>query len=166
MIRKVLRTGDPRLLRTAAPVDQFDTVQLHKLVQDLHDTLRAHKGLGLAAPQIGVGLRVLVFRDPDAAAANRNVVLVNPTICPVGETTSVAAESCLSVPGRWGDVRRYEHVRVTAFDVTGQPVEREFQGMAARILQHEYDHLDGVLYPQRMANGLGSSYVPQAVAHR
>jgi peptide deformylase len=166
MIRKVLRDGDPRLARVADPVAQFDTAQLHKLVQDLQDTLRAHKGLGLAAPQLGVGLRVLVFRDPDASAAHRDVVLVNPVITPVGETTCLAVEACLSVPGRWGDVRRYERVQVVARDAAGRAVEREFHGMAARILQHEIDHLEGVLFPQRMASGLSNPSVVPAAAPR
>ncbi len=151
MIRKVLRVGDVRLTRIALPVQQFGTPALNKLVLDLFDTLRALKGLGLAAPQIGVGQRVIVVRDTAAPADQRHLALVNPVLTPLTDETTLAAESCLSVPGRWGDVRRCARVRYVATDAEGRLLTRDVDGLLARVLQHEVDHLEGVLFPQRMA---------------
>ncbi len=147
--------GDPRLLEVSSPVEQFDTPALHGLVEDLIDTMKAENGAGLAAPQIGVGLRVVVFgidsnpRYPDAEAVPRTV-LINPEIIPLSETREDGWEGCLSVPGLRGVVPRYPHIRYSGFDTRGNKIEREVEGFHARVVQHECDHLDGILYPQRM----------------
>ena len=149
--------GDPRLLEVAAPVADFDTPELHALVQDLMDTMKAEEGAGLAAPQIGVGLRVVVFgfdknaRYPDAEAVPQTV-LVNPSIEVLDEAREEDWEGCLSVPGLRGVVSRYTAIRYSGKDPRGNPVEREARHFHARVVQHECDHLDGILYPQRMTD--------------
>jgi peptide deformylase len=156
-VRHVLRMGDPRLLAIAEPVAAFDTPQLHALVGDLMDTMQAEDGAGLAAPQIGVGLRVVVFgfeinsRYPDADAVPETV-LVNPLIEPLADGKDDDWEGCLSVPGLRGVVPRYSHIRYSGFDHQGNAIEREARGFHARVVQHECDHLDGILYPQRMTD--------------
>ena len=156
-VRKVLCMGDPRLLAVAEPVTAFDTPELHALVRDLMDTMQAEDGAGLAAPQIGVGLRVVVFgfdsnpRYPDAEAVPETV-LVNPIIEPLSEEKVDDWEGCLSVPGLRGVVARYSHIRYAGFDHEGGPIEREARDFHARVVQHECDHLDGILYPQRMTD--------------
>jgi len=156
-VRQVLHMGDPRLLAVAEPVAQFDTPQLHALVRDLMDTMAAEDGAGLAAPQIGVGLRVVVFgfdsnpRYPDVDAVPETV-LVNPVIEPLSPERDNDWEGCLSVPGLRGVVPRYTHIRYTGFDPEGRRIEREARGFHARVVQHECDHLDGILYPQRMTD--------------
>jgi len=156
-IKAVLRMGDPRLLEIAAAVTHFDTPELHQLVQDLMDTMRAEDGAGLAAPQIGVGLRVVVFgfdkneRYPDAEPVPQTV-LINPLIEVLVEEREDGWEGCLSVPGLRGVVPRYTHIRYTGYDPLGKPVEREARHFHARVVQHECDHLDGILYPQRMSD--------------
>ena len=156
-VRQVLYMGDPRLLAKAEPVVAFDTPQLHALVQDLMDTMQAEDGAGLAAPQIGVGLRVVVFgfdsspRYPDADAVPETV-LVNPRIRPLSDEKDDDWEGCLSVPGLRGVVPRYSHIRYSGFDHRGHAIEREAHGFHARVVQHECDHLDGILYPQRMTD--------------
>lgn len=155
MIREILRMGDPRLLRVAEPVARFNTPELHQLLTDMFETMRAADGAGLAAPQIGVGLRVVVFgfeynaRYPEAAAVPETI-LINPVIEALGNEMTDGWEGCLSVPGLRGLVPRYERVRYRGFDERGIPLEREVDGFHARVVQHECDHLDGILYPMRV----------------
>jgi peptide deformylase len=154
-VRTVLRMGDPRLLEQAAPVEQFDTPELHALIADMQDTMDALNGAGLAAPQIGVGLQVVIFgmpanpRYPDEESVP-DTVLINPTLTPIGEEMEEAWEGCLSVPGMRGVVARHAHLRYTGFDQFGRAVDRTVSGFHARVVQHECDHLIGVLYPMRI----------------
>lgn len=154
-IRTILRMGDPRLLQPAQPVTAFDTPELHALVADLFDTMHAAGGVGLAAPQIGVGLQVVVFgfeaseRYPQASPVPVTV-LVNPVLTPLGDEEEAGWEGCLSVPGLRGWVPRFARLRYEGRDAAGQPVRREVEGFHARVVQHECDHLLGVLYPQRL----------------
>lgn len=154
-IRPILKMGDPRLLRIARPVEHFDTPALHALVADLFDTMEDAQGAGLAAPQIGVDLAVVIFgfghnaRYPDAPPVPMTV-LVNPRIEPLSDEEEEGWEGCLSVPGLRGIVPRWRHIRYTGFDPRGQGIEREVQGFHARVVQHECDHLQGRLYPMRM----------------
>lgn len=154
-VREILKMGDPRLLRHAQPVTAFDTPELHALVQDLTDTMHAANGAGLAAPQIGVDLQVVLFgfdrnvRYPDAPAVPRTV-LVNPVITPLDEALEEGWEGCLSVPGLRGVVPRWARIRYHGFDAQGRPIEREAEGFHARVVQHECDHLIGTLYPTRV----------------
>ena len=154
-VREILRMGDARLLRCAQPVTAFDTPELHALVADLFDTMIHANGAGLAAPQIGVDLQVVIFgfdrneRYPEAPAVPRTV-LVNPQIQPLGTTEEEGWEGCLSVPGLRGVVPRWQRIRYRGFDAQGQPIEREAEGFHARVVQHECDHLLGVLYPMRV----------------
>ncbi|GIX26603.1 MAG: peptide deformylase 1 [Burkholderiales bacterium] len=154
-IREVLRMGDPRLLAPARPVGRFDTPELHALVQDLVDTMRALNGAGIAAPQIGVGLQVVIFevtRNPRYPGVEEVpfTVLVNPEITPVDETLEEGWEGCLSVPGMRGLVPRYRSVRYRGHDARGNPIDRTVSGFHARVVQHECDHLQGILYPMRI----------------
>lgn len=155
-VRDILKMGDPRLLRIAQPVEAFDTDALHRLVADMFDTMRAVNGAGLAAPQIGVDLQVVIFgtdapnpRYPDAPVVPRTV-LVNPVITPVGDDEEEGWEGCLSVPGLRGVVPRFSKIRYTGFDPYGDPIERTVSGFHARVVQHEVDHLLGTLYPMRI----------------
>ena len=154
-VREILKMGDPRLLRVARRVERFDTPELHALVQDLFDTMHAAQGAGLAAPQIGVDLALVIFgferneRYPDAAAVPRTVLL-NPTITPLSEAVEEGWEGCLSVPGLRGMVPRHARIRYTGWDPQGQLVDREAEGFHARVVQHECDHLEGKLYPMRI----------------
>lgn len=154
-VREVLRMGDPRLLAVAKAVGSFNTSELHALVADLMDTMRAEDGAGLAAPQIGVGVRVIVFgfeenaRYPEADAVPQTV-LVNPVIRPLSEDRDDDWEGCLSVPGLRGVVSRFTHIHYSGFDPIGNQIERDAHDFHARVVQHECDHLDGILYPQRM----------------
>lgn len=156
-VKEVLRMGDPRLLEIAAAVATFDTPELHALVQDLMDTMHAEDGAGLAAPQLGVGLRVVVFgfdenvRYPDAESVPQTV-LVNPVIEALSGERKEDWEGCLSVPGLRGVVPRYTRIRYSGYDHLGNTIEREAYGFHARVVQHECDHLDGILYPQRMTD--------------
>ncbi len=155
MIREVLRMGDRRLLRRARPVEAFGTPELLALVADMRDTMAHLSGAGLAAPQIGVDLRVVIFgggpsaRYPDAAAVP-DTVLINPLLTPLSADEEGGWEGCLSVPGLRGWVPRWTALRYTGFDVAGVPVERVASGFHARVVQHECDHLDGILYPMRV----------------
>ncbi|RKP54647.1 peptide deformylase [Pararobbsia silviterrae] len=157
MIREILKMGDPRLLRIAAPVEHFDTPELHALVEDMFDTMRAASGAGLAAPQIGVDLQVVIFgfgqnaRYPDAPTVPETV-LINPTITPVSQDMEEGWEGCLSVPGMRGAVNRYSMLRYEGFDQYGQPIDRVAEGFHARVVQHECDHLIGKLYPMRVTD--------------
>lgn len=147
--------GDPRLLEKSRPVEAFGTPQLRELVADMRDTMAHLNGAGLAAPQIGVPLRVVIFgvkrnpRYPDAEEVP-DTVLVNPVIAPLGEEVEEAWEGCLSVPGMRGVVPRFARVRYRGFDETGATIERSVEGFHARVVQHECDHLDGILYPMRI----------------
>ena len=155
MIREVLRMGDPRLLERSREVARFGTSGLDSLLADMRDTMRAQSGAGLAAPQIGVPLRVVIFgvelnpRYPDAEPVPYTEI-VNPVIVPLGEEMEEGWEGCLSVPGLRGVVPRYTRVRYAGFDPQGRPIEREAGGFHARVVQHECDHLDGILYPMRV----------------
>ncbi len=154
-IRELLKMGDIRLLRIAQPVIDFDTPALRALIADMFDTMVAARGAGLAAPQIGVDLQIVIFgfesnpRYPDAAAVPLTV-LINPAITPLGDAEEDGWEGCLSVPGLRGVVPRWQRVRYTGFDELGKPIEREAEGFHARVVQHECDHLIGRLYPTRM----------------
>lgn len=155
-VRTILKMGDPRLLRHARPVERFDTPELHALVQDLLDTMAHANGAGLAAPQIGVDLQVVIFgtdqpnpRYPDAPVVPRTV-LVNPVITPLSDEEEDGWEGCLSVPGLRGVVPRWRRIRYTGFDLKGRPVDRVAEGFHARVVQHECDHLWGTLYPMRV----------------
>ena len=156
-VRTVLKMGDPRLLAMARPVTDFSTPELDALVEDLMETMLAEDGAGLAAPQIGVGLRVVVFgfesnvRYPEAEAVPRTV-LVNPLIEHLTEEREDGWEGCLSVPGLRGVVSRTTQIRYRGFDQYGTAIDREAHGFHARVVQHECDHLDGILYPQRMTD--------------
>lgn len=154
--REILKMGDPRLLRIAQPVVEFDTDGLHLLVADMFDTMRAVNGAGLAAPQIGVDLQLVIFgtdapnpRYPDAPVVPRTVLL-NPVVTAIGEAEEEGWEGCLSVPGLRGVVPRFAEVRYTGFDLYGDPIDRTVSGFHARVVQHEVDHLYGVLYPMRV----------------
>lgn len=162
-VREILKMGDPRLLRIAQPVTDFDSDALHLLISDLLDTMRAADGAGLAAPQIGVDLQIVIFgsgarnpRYPDAPVVPKTVLL-NPVITPLalsdGETTLLELEDwegCLSVPGLRAMVPRFARIRYTGFDQYGDPIDRTVEGFHARVVQHECDHLIGTLYPMRV----------------
>jgi peptide deformylase len=155
-IHTILKMGDPRLLRMAQPVGTFNTPELHSLVADLLDTMAAANGAGLAAPQIGVDLQVVIFgtdapnpRYPEAPVVPRTV-LVNPVITPLGDDEEDGWEGCLSVPGLRGVVPRFKRIRYQGFDALGQAIDREAEGFHARVVQHECDHLWGKLYPMRV----------------
>jgi peptide deformylase len=148
--------GHPELMRVADEVTDFNSAGLDELVRDLWDTMRAYGGIGLAATQIGEPWRVVVFGDetqgdPERGAIPRTV-LINPVISPVDDTQEPGWEACLSVPGMRGIVPRYERIRYTGQDASGHPVERIVDGFHARVVQHECDHLDGILYPMRMTD--------------
>lgn len=155
MIREVLRMGDARLLVRSEEVTKFDTRGLHSLLTDIRDTMASMNGAGLAAPQIGVPLRVVVFgvrknsRHPDRDDIPETV-LINPVVEPVGLLTTEDWEGCLSVPGLRGLVPRYEKIRYRGHDASGNIIDRMVDGFHARVVQHECDHLDGVLYPMRI----------------
>ncbi|MCB5187339.1 peptide deformylase [Methylobacillus caricis] len=154
-VKPVLKMGDPVLLQKAEPVTQFDSPELHALIKDMEDTMAHMNGAGIAAPQIGVSQRVVIFgvgknpRYPDAEQVPYTV-LINPTLTPVGENLEDGWEGCLSVPGMRGVVPRYERLHYTGFDQYGQPIDRLVSGFHARVVQHECDHLDGILYPMRI----------------
>lgn len=155
MIRPVLRMGEPRLLERAAPVVEFDTPELHALIQDMEDTMRAKNGAGIAAPQIDVSQQVVIFgvgfnpRYPDAEQVPYTV-LINPVLEPIGAEMEEGWEGCLSVPGMRGVVPRYAKLRYQGYDQFGNPIDRTVTGFHARVVQHEADHLMGILYPMRI----------------
>ncbi len=161
-VREVLRMGDPVLLQKAAPVTNFDTPELHALIQDLEDTMQHMNGAGIAAPQIGVSQRVVIFgqkaddhsknpRYPNADAVPYTV-LINPVLTPLGNAMEDGWEGCLSVPGMRGIVPRYQRLHYAGFDQYGNKIDRLVSGFHARVVQHECDHLDGILYPMRIAD--------------
>ena len=155
-IHTILKMGDPRLLRIAPPITQFDTDELHLLISDMFDTMRSVNGAGLAAPQIGVDLQLVIFgtdapnpRYPDAPLIPRTVLL-NPVIKPLSNIEENGWEGCLSVPGLRGVVPRFSQIRYTGFDQYGDAIDRTVDGFHARVVQHECDHLIGKLYPMRI----------------
>ena len=154
-IREVLRMGDPRLWQVARPVREFDTPELHALIADMEDTMAALEGAGLAAPQIGVGLQLVIFgvhhnpRYPDAEAVPYTV-LINPVLEAVGTDMEEGWEGCLSVPGMRGLVPRHASLRYRGFDQFGNAIDRTVSDFHARVVQHECDHLAGILYPMRI----------------
>jgi len=154
-VRRVLKMGDPLLYRKAEPVKGFNTPELDALVADMFDTMAALNGAGLAAPQIGVSQRVVIFsvesnpRYPDVEPVP-TTVLINPILTPIGDEMEEGWEGCLSVPGLRGLVTRHRSLRYTGFDQHGTPVDRTVSGFHARVVQHECDHLDGILYPMRL----------------
>jgi peptide deformylase len=154
-VREILRIGDPVLLRRAEEVSEFNTPVLDALIEDMFETMAACDGAGLAAPQIGVGLRVVVFgvehnpRYPDAEVVPQTVI-INPQIMPLRDEMDEDWEGCLSVPGMRGLVPRFTHIHYKGFDPQGRQIDREVSGFHARVVQHECDHLDGILYPQRI----------------
>ena len=154
-VRTILKMGDPRLLGVSLAVDPIDGNALAPLLNDMWDTMAAENGAGLAAPQIGVMRRVVIFgyqtnsRYPDAPAVPETV-LINPQITPLGDAREDGWEGCLSVPGMRGMVPRYRDIRYRGYDQHGELIEREASGFHARVVQHECDHLDGILYPQRI----------------
>ncbi len=155
-VREILKMGDPRLLRVAQPVTEFDSDALHLLVADMFETMQAVNGAGLAAPQIGVDLQLVIFgtaevnpRYPDAPVVPRTVLL-NPVITPLGDEEEEGWEGCLSVPGLRGVVPRFAKIHYRGFDLYGDVIERTVDGFHARVVQHECDHLIGKLYPMRV----------------
>jgi peptide deformylase len=155
-VREILKMGDARLLRIAEPVQAFDTPELHALIADMRETMAAVNGAGLAAPQIGVNLQLVIFgstarnpRYPDRSLVPPTV-LINPVITPLGAEEEEDWEGCLSVPGLRGVVPRWSRIRYTGFDERGQTIDRTVDGFHARVVQHECDHLIGKLYPMRV----------------
>jgi len=154
-VREILRMGDSRLLRVAELVDRLDTPELHDLIRDMRDTMAAENGAGLAAPQIGINQQLVIFgvehnpRYPDAEQVPFTI-LINPTLYKLDEEMEDGWEGCLSVPGMRGVVPRFKRLRYTGVDAAGNPIDRTVEGFHARVVQHECDHLYGVLYPMRM----------------
>jgi peptide deformylase len=154
-VREILKMGDPRLLRIAKPVERFDTPEMRELIADMFETMKHANGAGLAAPQIGVDLQLVIYgydsnvRYPEAPPVPKTV-LINPVITPLDDAEVDDWEGCLSVPGLRGVVPRWERIRYTGFDELGNPIDREADGFHARVVQHECDHLIGRLYPTRM----------------
>lgn len=156
-VRKVLRMGEPLLLEKTQAITEFDTLELHALIEDLQDTMQAMNGAGIAAPQIGVSLQVVIFgvgsnpRYPDAEQVPYTV-LINPTLAPMGDEIEDDWEGCLSVPGMRGMVPRYARLHYKGFDQFGNAIDRLVSGFHARVVQHECDHLNGILYPMRITD--------------
>ena len=155
MIYPILKMGDPRLLKVSEAIKEFDTTALHQLIADMFETMQHANGAGLAAPQIGVNLQLVIFgfkqnpRYPDAPNVPETV-LINPVLTPLSEETDEAWEGCLSVPGMRGLVPRWSKLRYEGFDQFGNRISRDVDGFHARVVQHETDHLNGVLYPMRI----------------
>ena len=168
-IRQVLRLGDPRLLQPASEVTRFNQAELDTLIEDIFDTMKAEDGAGLAAPQIGVGLRVVIFgfdsnpRYPHSGAVPETV-LINPEIIPLSDAMEDGWEGCLSVPGMRGVVTRYSHIRYTGFDAAGSPVDVVAEGFHARVVQHECDHLDGIIYTHKLKDPLKFGFTDELSA--
>lgn len=164
MIREVLKMGDPRLLQKARPLERFDTPELHALLGDMRDTMDHLDGAGLAAPQIGVGLQVVIFgvhsnpRYPDAEEIPLTV-LINPVLTPLSDELEEDWEGCLSVPGLRGMVPRHAHLRYQGYDERGDAIDRSVGGFHARVVQHECDHLIGMLYPMRVRDWSKFGYI-------
>ena len=154
-VRQILRMGEPLLFRIADPVAEFGTDELKQLIEDMFDTMVAAGGVGLAAPQIGVGLQLVIFgfekseRYPNADSVPQTI-LINPVITLLGDDEELGWEDCLSVPGLRGEVPRHARIRYQGFDPDGEPIDRTVEGFHARVVQHECDHLIGRLFPSRM----------------
>jgi peptide deformylase len=154
-VRSILRMGDPRLLEIAKPVEDLKAPEIKKLIRDMFDTIVEAGGVGLAAPQIGVGLQVVIFgfekseRYPEAEPVPQTI-LINPVITPLSADEELGWEGCLSVPGLRGEVPRFKRIHYQGFDPEGKPIDRTVEGFHARVVQHECDHLIGKLYPMRM----------------
>jgi peptide deformylase len=163
-VREILKMGDPRLLRKADPITQFGTGELDKLIEDMFDTMYAANGAGLAAPQIGVNLQLVIFgfkqnqRYPEAPPVPETV-LINPELRPLSEVTEEDWEGCLSVPGLRGKVPRWAELHYEGFDQHGKRIVRDVNGFHARVVQHECDHLNGILYPMRIKDFSQFGYV-------
>ncbi len=168
-IRPVLRLGDPRLLMAAKEVHEFNHPELDSLIEDMFDTMLDADGAGLAAPQIGVGLRLVIFgfdsnpRYPDDDAIPKTI-LINPAITIISEAKEDGWEGCLSVPGMRGLVSRYQHIRYTGFDAAGTAIEVEASDFHARVVQHECDHLDGIIYTQRLSDPLKFGFTDELLS--
>ena len=168
-VREILRIGDPRLRQVSRPVDAFDTPELHALIEDMFDTMAAADGAGLAAPQIGVMRRIMIF-GIESSSRYRDVetvpttVLINPEFEVLDDTTQGFWEGCLSVPGMRGYVERPAEIRYRGFDQFGESIERDASGFHAIVFQHEYDHLEGVLYPDRLADAARFGFVEELEA--
>ncbi len=166
MIREILKMGDERLLRIAppVPVEMFDSPELWELIDDMFQTMESVGGVGLAAPQIGVDLQLVIFgfehsdRYPEAEAVPQTI-LINPLITPLSAVVEEGFEGCLSVPGLRGAVDRYQQIRYEGFDPKGEPIERIAEGFHARVVQHECDHLIGRLYPSRITDFSKFGYI-------
>ena len=158
-IRPVLRLGDPQLFKVASEVSEFNHPELDSLIEDMFDTMEAADGAGLAAPQIGISLRVAIFgfdcnpRYPDQNTVPKTI-LINPKITPLSNEKEDDWEGCLSVPGMRGIVSRYKHIRYSGFDASGTAIDIEADDFHARVVQHECDHLDGIIYTQRLTDPL------------
>lgn len=154
-VKSILRMGDPRLLEKAQPVTNISDPAIRNLIQDMFDTMEAAGGVGLAAPQIGVGLKVVIFgldkseRYPDAPPVPQTI-LINPVITPLSDEEELGWEGCLSVPGLRGEVPRFKQIRYQGINETGREIDRSVEGFHAQVVQHECDHLIGMLYPMRM----------------
>ena len=165
-VREVLRMGDPLLFQKAAPVTMFDSPELHALIKDMEDTMSAMDGAGIAAPQIGVGARVVIFgvgenpRYPDAEQVPYTV-LINPKLEYIGNEIEDGWEGCLSVPGLRGVVPRYQRLHYKGYDQYGNVIDRMVSGFHARVVQHECDHLDGILYPMRIRDLTKFGYIEE-----
>jgi len=161
----ILTMGDPRLNRVAKPVAIFDTPELHQLINDMRDTMRLANGAGLAAPQVGVDLQVVLFGSGEPnpryplEAPIPETVLINPVITALGDEEQLGWEGCLSVPGLRGQVPRFRHIRYTGFDAQGQHIAREVSDFHARVVQHECDHLFGILYPAKIRDFTQFGYI-------
>lgn len=156
-VRTILKMGDPRLLEASSAVEDPLSDDIHQLIEDMKDTMAAHHGAGLAAPQIGVFKRLAIFGGaPTSRYPEQDevpfTILINPSIEPMGDGVIESWEGCLSVPGMRGLVPRHQRIRYTGVDHRGQHIEREVEGFHAIVVQHECDHLDGILYPMRMDN--------------
>lgn len=167
-IKPVLRLGDPRLLKVASEVSEFNNPQLDALIQDMFDTMEAEDGAGLAAPQIGASLRIVIFgfdtnpRYPDSDALPKTI-LINPTITALTDKKEDDWEGCLSVPGMRGMVTRSSNIRYTGFDASGAAIDVKAEGFHARVVQHECDHLDGIIYTQRLSDPLKFGFTEELI---
>ena len=168
-IRPVLRLGDPRLLKAASEVRDFNNPELDSLIEDMFDTMEAEDGAGLAAPQIGVGLRIAIFgfdsnpRYPQSNAVPKTI-LINPTITALYDVKEDDWEGCLSVPGMRGVVSRFTHIRYTGFDGSGTAIDVTAEGFHARVVQHECDHLDGIIYTHRLSDPLKFGFTEELLS--
>ena len=168
-IQPVLRLGDPRLFEVASEISEFNHPELDGLIEDMFNTMVSADGAGLAAPQIGIGLRIAVFgfdsnpRYPGNTAVPETI-LINPEIIPLGDEKEDGWEGCLSVPGMRGMVSRYKHIRYRGFDARGGAIDVEASGFHARVVQHECDHLDGIIYTQRLADPAKFGFIEELMA--